>query len=285
MNYKILSNIMSKFFNNKTFHSTTDEIKMKKISKKEKIKFPCEKQEHIYINGKEFIFHHYKQKYKDKLLYFPGGSFIDPPTSLHYKFAKRLSKKLKMHIIMVQYPLFPESDPLTTAKLLKELCIIYNYINIPIMGDSAGANLAALLLYCFQKDNYNYINKVILLSPFVDKNINNPERLLISDYDFILNFENCKTLVNEVYCDYLKDGKNVFPDINSFKYNTDVLIFSGEKELFTPDIRKWVKSVKKLNVTHYIYKDMCHCFNIINTKQSKDSVKKIKIFLNKSIDY
>ena len=50
MNYKILSNIMSKFFNNKTFHSTTDEIKMKKISKKEKIKFPCEKQEHIYIN-------------------------------------------------------------------------------------------------------------------------------------------------------------------------------------------------------------------------------------------
>ena len=64
------------------------------------------------------------------------------------------------------------------------------------MGDSAGANLTGFILQCLHKQNLNYVNKAVLISPFIDKQLSNKKLPLIRQYDFILNFENCKALQN-----------------------------------------------------------------------------------------
>ena len=91
MNYKILAKVMNDYFNNKTFHITSDKVLQKSKIVNKKYYYPCEIQQEITIDNHTFIFHHYGCKYKDIILYFPGGSFIDPPTFLHYKYSKRLS--------------------------------------------------------------------------------------------------------------------------------------------------------------------------------------------------
>lgn len=279
INYNIFSKIMNKYFNNQTFHIPTDKlIENSKIIKK-KYKYPCKIQEQIEIKNHTFIFHHYNIKSNDYLLYFPGGSFIDPPTTLHYKFAKKLARKLNLHVIMVQYPLFPEIDPYSTANLIIDILKHKNITSLYLMGDSAGANLTGFILQCLHKQNLNYVNKAVLISPFIDKQLSNKKLPLIRQYDFILNFENCKALVDNVFKPILKENQNLFPDNNDFKYQNEILIISGQKELFTPDIRNWVKNEKTLCVKHMIYKDMCHCFAIIPCKQANDCIKNIKIFL------
>lgn len=285
MNYKVFSNVMNKFFNNKTFHNPTNELIYNSKKKKRKMFYPCKIEEHIYIDNKEFVFHHYNNKAKEIILYFPGGSFVDPPTMLHYKFAKRIAKKLNKHIIMVQYPLTPESNPHITAKLLKRICLDKFNEKISIMGDSAGANLAGLLLHSFHIDELDFIDKVVLISPFINKNLDNEKILLIEGYDFVLSYQNCKALMDVIFKPLLDDGFNIFPNNNSFSFETNILMISGEKEIFTPDIINWVNNEKTLNISYLLYKDMCHCFPIIPCKQSSHCIEKIKTFFNKTIDY
>lgn len=282
MNYKILAKVMNDYFNNKTFHITSDKVLQKSKIVNKKYYYPCEIQQEITIDNHTFIFHHYGCKYKDIILYFPGGSFIDPPTFLHYKYSKRLSKKIKKHVIMVQYPMYPEVNPDEIATLMVKIIEKKNYKKFYLMGDSAGANLAGFVLSSLHKNNLNYVSKAIFISPFTDKKLDYSEILLIKDYDFVLNVNNLKALVDNVYEDNtLSYGyNNLFPDDKNFKYNTDALFISGEKEILTPGIKKYCRENKKLNIKHLIYKNMCHCFVLINCKESKNAIKKIEIFLN-----
>lgn len=281
MNYTIFSKIMNKYFNNQTFHSPTDKVIESSKTIKKKYKYPCKIQEEISIDYHTFIFHHYNIKANKILLYFPGGSFIDPPTVLHYKYAKKIAKKLNLHVIMVQYPLFPEIDPYSTATLIIKILKHKNINDLLLMGDSAGANLACFVLQCLHDSNLNYVKKAILISPFIDKSLNNKKICLIRQYDFVLNYENCKALVEKVFKPILKENQNLFPDNNTFRFNSDILMISGQKEIFTPDIRIWCQNERKLNIKHMIYKDMCHCFPIVPCKQANDCIKNMKIFINK----
>ena len=80
---------------------------------------------------------------------------------------------------MVQYPLFPEIDPYSTATLIIKILKHKNINDLLLMGDSAGANLACFVLQCLHDSNLNYVKKAILISPFIDKSLNNKKICLI----------------------------------------------------------------------------------------------------------
>ena len=71
------------------------------------------------------------------------------------------------------------------------------------------------------------------------------------------------------------------PTLDDFKYETKVLIFSGESEIFTPDAIKWTKQQNVLKVKHHVYKKMCHCFAILPINNQNRVLKKISNFLSK----
>lgn len=279
--YSIISDIMLNHAKDKMFHRPMDEILYNVKVVKPKYHFVCEKQETINIDNYDLILHHYNLKQKETILYFPGGSFIDPPTILHYKFAKKAAKKLKRHIIMIQYPLFPESNPIQTSILIRKLIDKLKITNPILMGDSAGACLALYILHGLNMANKNIVNKTILISPWFDAKMNNEEILLIQPYDFILNKDNCYTLAKEVFSKYINGRMYLCPSNNDFKYSSNILMITGENEIFTPDALKWTKKQNILNVKHLIYKKMCHCFVILPIKEANHAIKKISIFLEK----
>ena len=282
--YKKIENVMLDHFNNQLFHRPIDEILLDAKKVKPKLAYPCKLLQQIQINHLDFIFHHYGLKHKKLILYFPGGAFTDPPTMLHYKFAKRLSRVTKSHVIMIQYPLFPETDPSVTANLLKQIIINKQYKDFAIIGDSAGANLAIYLLQSLHQDNTNIINKTILVSPFIDSSMNNPNIKIIESSDFILNKDNCYKLSKNIYSKYLNNNMYLFPSSEDFVFNSDVLIISGGGEIFTFDALKWTMQQKVLNVKHYVYNKLCHCFTIFPISEAKKAMKDINNFLLENID-
>ena len=282
--YNKIENIMLDYFNNQLFHRPIDTILLDAKRVKEKLAYPCKLLEIIQIDYLDFIFHHYGIKHNNLILYFPGGAFTDPPTKLHYKFAKRLSNKTKSHVIMIQYPLFPEVDPSITASLLKQIISKKQYKDFTIIGDSAGANLAIYLLHNYHKDNVNIIRKTILVSPFVDSSMNNPKIKIIDSNDFILNKDNCYKISKHIYSKYLNNNMYLFPSSNEFKFNSNVLLISGGSEIFTPDAILWTQKQKVLKVKHYVYNKMCHCFTLFPIMQAKKAIKDINNFLLENID-
>jgi acetyl esterase/lipase len=245
---------------------------------KDYYRFKCDIEKQFIIENHVILTHCFNVKNKKIILYFPGGSFIDPPTILHGMFAKTLSKTLNYQVIMFQYPLFPELNPLETANLIYKIIIKMNISDYIILGDSAGANLALYILNLHNQYN-NYLSKVILISPWFDGKMSNKDISFIKDNDFILNKDNCYLLSLHVYSKYQNDKMYLAPKNKDFKYASNILLINGEKEIFTPDAKLWVKNQKILNIKHLVYKNMCHCFTLLPIKEANDALKEIKKFI------
>ncbi len=286
--YVFIDKIMTSFFHNQMFHRPIDKILEDVNHYKPKYHFPCEKEQQIKIEGKTIFLHHYQCKYSDIILFFPGGSFIDPPTILHANFAKKIAKKLKKHVIMVQYPLFPEVNPLYTTQLMRKMIETLKLQNITLMGDSAGACLALYVLHSYHMDKKDVIQKTILISPWFDGAMTNEEIPLIQPHDFILEKDNCYTLAKRVFSLYIDGKLYLCPKNDGFVFPSEVLMITGGHEIFTPDAILWTKEQKVLNVRQLVYKNMCHCFIILPIWQANHAIKKIKFFLEnkeEKIDY
>lgn len=282
--YNIIENIMLTYFNNQMFHQPIDKIISKTTIVTRKYRFPCKIEHQIQVDNINVFLHYYGIRYINTLLYFPGGSFNDAPTILHYKFAKKLSKKLKVRVIMVQYPLFPEVDPTITTKLIRKIIKHLKLEKISIIGDSAGANLAVYLLESLHIDNINIIDKTILISPFVDASLTNVYVNLINNHDFILDKNNCYKIGKQLYSKYLNGNMYLFPKTSNFKFNSQILLINGSKEIFAPDAYKWMENQTVLSVKQQIYKSMCHCFTLFPIKQARLAIKEIRKFYLENID-
>ncbi len=277
--YSWIEKIMTSFFPTQMFHRPIDKILKDVQTYKPLYHFPCEKEQMMKIEGKTILLHHYQCKYKEIVLFFPGGSFIDPPTILHSSFAKKFAKLSKKHIIMVQYPLFPEVNPLYTTTLMVQLIENLNLNQVTLMGDSAGACLALFVLHRYHKNQIDKIKKTILISPWFDGRMNHEEIPLIQHYDFILQKNNCYALAQRVFSLYNQGSLYLCPNNEGFMFHSKVLMITGEHEIFTPDAILWTKNQRVLNVRHLVYKDMCHCFIILPIWQARHAMKKIKSFL------
>lgn len=282
--YNVIENIMLTYFNNQMFHQPIDKLMYQSNVVTRKYRFPCRLEHQIELENINVFLHYYGTKYENTILYFPGGSFSDAPTVLHYKFAKRLSNKLKAKVIMFQYPLFPEVDPTITTKLIKRIVNKQKLENVTLIGDSAGANLAIYLLESYHLDNADIINKTILISPLIDASLNDTYVKLIESHDFILNKNNCYKMGKLLYSKYLNGNMYLFPKSSNFNFKSKVLLINGENEIFTIDAFKWMESQKVLKVKQLIYKSMCHCFTLFPIKQAKNAIKEIRKFYLENID-
>ena len=282
--YKKIENIMLTYFSNQMFHQPINELIYQSKVITRKFRFPCKIEHQMQVENVNVFLHYYGIKYKKVILYFPGGSFNDAPTILHYKFAKKISKRLKAKVIMFQYPLFPEVNPKETTQLIKKIIKHLKIKDFSLMGDSAGANLAIYLLESFHIDNKNIIDKTILISPFIDASLNNAYINIIDSHDFVLDKNNCYKMGKYLYSKYLNGNMYLFPKNSNFKFNNKVLLINGENEIFTYDAFKWMESQRILKVKQLIYKKMCHCFVIFPIIEAKKAVNEIRKFYLENID-
>ncbi len=217
-----------------------------------KVEKTCNIETKQYKGRKIFIITTNETQTNKKILYFHGGSYMAEATSNHWKFIEQLAKDTGATIILPDYPLLPKytyKDVFNMVEpLYKEIIEQTGSENLIIMGDSAGGGLVLALEEKLGEENITMPAKTILISPWLDVRLNNPEIEKIEKVDNILNKESLRLAgiayaSNEGMENYL-----VNPIDGDLRKLQNVTILTGTYDILNPDAKLLQQKARKQNV-------------------------------------
>lgn len=232
-----------------------------------------------------------KEDKKNKvILYLHGGSYVGELEKYHWNFFKDLMDDSGATIIVPDYPLAPEHTYLEVFHVMEPLYKeIVNRIGekteFILMGDSAGAGLALALYQRNGKLNHRLPDKTILISPWLDVRMENPEIDQIKDP--VLKKPLLK-LSGQKYA-----GKNglksylVNPVLGPTDKLKNIYILSGTLDMLNPDAKKFALSNKR-TIRFVEYESAIHNFVLMKHKKlvihAKDGYNKVVEIINENYE-
>ncbi len=221
-----------------------------------------------------------KTKY---ILYFHGGSYVAETSQIHWEFLEQLCKDTGYTIILPDYPLTPKytyKDVFTMIEpLYKELEEKLGADNIIMMGDSAGGGMALALEEKLGEEGENLPSELILISPWLDTRLTNPEIDNVQKLDKDLNKEALK-IAGIAYAG--KDGQESFlvnPIDGPVEKLKNVTIYTGTYDILNPDVKVFIEKAKKQNIEISLkeYQEKGHIWIVKDTTEQayKDVVGQI----------
>ena len=242
----------------------------------EEVQIDCNLETEEFIGRKVFIITPKNEQKSEKvILYLHGGSYVAETSSNHWKFLEKLVKDTNATIILPDYPLTPKytyKDVFTMiTPLYKEIIEEVSTDNLILMGDSAGGGMSLALLERLSEENVEMPYKTILISPWLDVRLENPEIDNVQKYDKDLNKESLK-IAGIAYAG--KDGIDSYlvnpidGDLSKLK---NITIFTGTYDILNPDVHVLDEKAKKVNVSLEIkeYEGAGHIW-FINNNSGKE---------------
>lgn len=203
------------------------------------------------------IYYFNRKKYTGtQIVYLHGGAYLHGLNPLHFKFCYGISKALKLPVTLLDYPLLPDEDHQRAyEKVLHYISKLDEYY---LIGDSAGGGLALGCLLYNQLNSKVIPKKTVLISPWVDVTMSNPEMDVYDDIDFILDRATLKEL-GELWAHHKPaDHYLVSPIYGPVKDLRNVFVISGSNELFTPDLRLLGSKLNNFTSKYLEGKNMFH---------------------------
>lgn len=186
------------------------------------------------------------------IIYLHGGAYVGEMLPFHWLMLDKITANVKDTFIIPDYPLAPHADYRVCYDQLetfyKKVLKYYPDRKIIFMGDSAGGGLALGFTMYLQKLGLKLPEKHILMSPWVDLLMDNPE---IPDYqkdDPTLKLADLS--VEALYWANGTDLKDyrlspIYGDVSCLK---DVTLFVGTHEFFYPDVMKFSKILEEHDI-------------------------------------
>ena len=242
----------------------------------EEVQIDCNLETEEFMGRKVFIITPKNEQKSEKvILYLHGGSYVAETSSNHWRFLEKLVKDTNATIILPDYPLTPKytyKDVFTMiTPLYKEIIEEVSTDNLILMGDSAGGGMSLALLERLSEENVEMPYKTILISPWLDVRLENPEIDNVQKYDKDLNKESLK-IAGIAYAG--KDGIDSYlvnpidGDLSKLK---NITIFTGTYDILNPDVHVLDEKAKKVNVSLEIkeYEGTGHIW-FINNNSGKE---------------
>ena len=222
-----------------------------------------------YMKKDVFIISPNDEKKNLIILYLHGGSYVGELEKYHWNFFKDIINDTGATIIVPDYPLAPEHTYLEVFKMMEPMYLeitknLKKDDTFVIMGDSAGAGLALALYQRNGKLKRKLPDKTILISPWLDVRMTNPDIDKVKDP--ILKKSLLK-LSGQKYA-----GKNgmksylVNPVLGPTNKLKNIFILSGTNDLLNPDAKKFALA-NKGKITFLEYKGAVHNFPLMKHKK------------------
>ena len=219
-----------------------------------KIKQTCELETNTYMERNLFVITPKSEKKSNiRILYFHGGSYVAEATNKHWDFIERIVEDTGATVILPDYPLTPKYNYKDVFQMVvplyKEIIDRVDPNNLIIMGDSAGGGLALALEERVGEENLPMPEKTILISPWLDVRLENPQIEEVQKNDKQLNKETLK-LAGIAYAG--EDGMESYlvnpieGDLSKLK---NLTILTGTYDILNPDVHILKEKAEKQGIS------------------------------------
>ena len=215
------------------------------------------------------------------VLYFHGGAYINQPNAQQTTMAARTAKETGCEVVLMVYPKEPVYNCVTACELCLDYYRSYREQNdcgkIVFMGDSAGGGLALALAELLRDAGEPGPEELILISPWVDVTMLNPD---IADYvelDPMLGVDGLRRM-GEVWADGLSTtDPRVSPLYGELSGLGRVTLTTGTWEILYPDT---LLLAQKLEASGgecelVVGERMIHCYPICPIPEAKTAQRLI----------
>lgn len=218
---------------------------------------------------------------KKHVFYLHGGAYVNSFASQHWALMSKLVETLKCTVVAPNYPHAPEHCVTDVFDLLvplyNELAARVGSSNVTLMGDSSGGGISLALAQRLREDGHDQPAQIILLSPWLDATLSNPEIAKFDKIDPFLGVEGLK-YGGEVYARDV-DAKSylVSPVYGSLKNLAPITLFIGTRDILYPDCRKlWNNAeVEGVKINYREYEGMVHNWMLGPMPEAKHAIAEI----------
>ncbi|MBQ1476913.1 MAG: alpha/beta hydrolase [Erysipelotrichaceae bacterium] len=199
------------------------------------------------------LFYMNVESQSDKLIiYLHGGAYVKEMLPFHWLMLDKITSRADVPFIIPEYPLAPFAD---YEDCYQKMEVFYRKVleyypdkKIILMGDSAGGGLALGLAMYFHTLGLKTPEKLILMSPWVDLVMDNPEIEKYIPVDPTLKYDDLS-----VDARFWANGTDlrdyrlspIYGDLEGIR---DVSLFTGTHEFFYPDIVKFYELCKEKKI-------------------------------------
>lgn len=213
------------------------------------------------------------------ILYLHGGAYYWNISKYNWSFTEELLLQTNATIIIPDYPIAPQATCVQTYnfiyELYTELLLQHDPKNIILMGESAGGGLTLGFAMFLREKNEPQPHQLILLAPWLDVTMTNPEILNIDKNDKILGIEGLQ-MAGKGYAGQLSTTDyKVSPIYGSLSHLAKISVFVGTHDLFLADARKLKDKAHAQNIhlRYYEYPKMFHVWILVKKLKEAEKAK------------
>jgi acetyl esterase/lipase len=230
----------------------------------------------------------YPKSGKSKLhvLYLHGGAYVFGIQNYHFNLVTRLILATGCTVTVPDYPLAPKYSYIDAYDMVTPMAIDLGqrvgFDNFVLMGDSSGGGLALGLAQHLRDLNMPQPSDIILLSPWLDVTMENPEILAIDPYDPILGIDGL-ILAGKAYAgDHDTKTPMVSPIYGNLDNLADITLFISTNDLLYADAKKFrsIMDEKGLNMRFEVFDGLFHdwmLFDIEESRKVMDTIKSVMV--------
>lgn len=172
------------------------------------------------------------------VVYWHGGSYVREIMALHWWFLAGLAAQTQVHIIVPIYPLGAASGArrvvATATSIVREALAQHGNDKTILMGDSAGGGLALAVAQQLRDHDITPAG-LILISPWLDAEISDPQQLRLEPVDRMLGIAGLREAARQ-YANGLALKHPLVSPLNGTAVGLPpVTIFTSTADLLAPD--------------------------------------------------
>ena len=218
--------------------------------------------------------------YEHVIFYIHGGYYVYQMGSEQAALINRLTRQTNSLAVIPMYPLAPfhtaESGHDLMLRLYEQVCSENPDKKIILMGDSAGGGYSLALAENLAQHGMEQPDELVLLSPWVDVTMSNPEIADYTDADPMLTVTMGR-MSGEAWVGSLStDDWLVSPINGDLSQLHNVTIFVGTRELFYPDDTLLYEKLKgNPKVKLYVGQGQNHVYPVYPTLEGRIATETI----------
>lgn len=213
------------------------------------------------------------------LIYLHGGAYLNPPASQHWGFWDKLSRQADITIIA---PIYLKCTNYTAEEAHKAMMDFYldtveryEGKKIYIGGDSSGGGFVLSLAQQLREKETVQPEEIILICPWVDVSMENPDIEQYISMDAMLGDLCCADMITDLW----KGDRDIrdpmiSPLFGTFEDLGNVTLFIGTREVLYPDaMLLYEKMVEAgVNVTIHVKEGMSHVYPIFPIPEAAEAI-------------